>query len=265
MMSGIHPTAIVADGAQLGADVAIGPYCVVGPKVRLGDRVALVSHVCVDGITEIGAGTRIFPFAVIGHPPQDMKYRGEETRLEVGANNVIREHVTMHPGTTGGGGVTRIGDNCLFMISAHVAHDCQVGNNVVMVNHATLGGHVRVGDFAILGGLSAVHQFVRIGPHAMIGGMSGVEADVIPFGLVMGERARLGGLNVVGLKRRNFSRLDIQALRTAYRLLFAQEGTMAERLDDVASLYPGNVAVNSIIEFIRSAEMRAVTLPKIEK
>jgi UDP-N-acetylglucosamine acyltransferase len=171
----------------------------------------------------------------------------------------------MHPGTTGGGGVTRIGDNCLFMISAHVAHDCQVGNHVVMVNHATLGGHVRVGDFAILGGLSAVHQFVRIGPHAMIGGMSGVEADVIPFGLVMGERARLGGLNVVGLKRRNFSRLDIQALRTAYRLLFAQEGTMAERLDDVASLYPDNAAVNSIIEFMRSAEMRAVTLPKIEK
>jgi UDP-N-acetylglucosamine acyltransferase len=171
----------------------------------------------------------------------------------------------MHPGTTGGGGVTRIGNNCLFMISAHVAHDCQVGNHVVMVNHATLGGHVRVGDFAILGGLSAVHQFVRIGPHAMIGGMSGVEADVIPFGLVMGERARLGGLNVVGLKRRNFSRLDIQALRTAYRLLFAQEGTMAERLDDVASLYPDNAAVNSIIEFMRSAEMRAVTLPKIEK
>jgi UDP-N-acetylglucosamine acyltransferase len=194
-----------------------------------------------------------------------MKYRGEETRLEIGSNNVIREHVTMHPGTTGGGGVTRIGDNCLFMISAHVAHDCQVGNHVVMVNHATLGGHVRVGDFAILGGLSAVHQFVRIGPHAMIGGMSGVEADVIPFGLVMGERARLGGLNVVGLKRRNFSRLDIQALRTAYRLLFAQEGTMAERLDDVASLYPDNAAVNSIIEFMRSAEMRAVTLPKIEK
>ncbi len=265
MMAAIHSTAIVAEGAQLGSGVTIGPYCVIGPKVRLGDGVSLVSHVCVDGITEVGAGTRVFPFAVIGHPPQDMKYQGEETRLEIGANNVIREHVTMHPGTTGGGGVTRIGNNCLFMISAHVAHDCQVGNNVVMVNHATLGGHVRVGDFAILGGLSAVHQFVRIGPHAMIGGMSGVEADVIPFGLVMGERARLGGLNVVGLKRRNFSRLDIQALRTAYRLLFAQEGTMAERLDDVASLYPDNAAVNSIIDFMRSAEMRAVTLPKIEK
>jgi UDP-N-acetylglucosamine acyltransferase len=194
-----------------------------------------------------------------------MKYKGEETRLEIGADNVIREHVTMHPGTSGGGGVTRIGNNCLFMISAHVAHDCQVGDNVVMVNHATLGGHVHVGDYAILGGLSAIHQFVRIGPYAMIGGMSGVEADVIPFGMVMGERARLSGLNIVGLKRRNFSRLDIQALRTAYRLLFAQEGTMAERLDDVAALYPENRPVRSIIDFIRSADMRAVTLPKIEK
>jgi UDP-N-acetylglucosamine acyltransferase len=264
-MAGIHPTAIVAPGAELGSGVAIGPFCVIGPKVRLGDDVELVSHVCVDGVTTIGARTRIFPFAVIGHQPQDMKYRGEETRLEIGADNVIREHVTMHPGTSGGGGVTRIGNNCLFMISAHVAHDCQVGDNVVMVNHATLGGHVHVGDFAILGGLSAIHQFVRIGPYAMIGGMSGVEADVIPFGLVMGERARLSGLNIVGLKRRNFSRLDIQALRTAYRLLFAQEGTMAERLDDVAALYPENRPVRSIIEFIRSADMRAVTLPKIEK
>jgi UDP-N-acetylglucosamine acyltransferase len=264
-MAGIHPTAIVAPGAELGSGVTIGPFCVIGPKVRLGDDVELVSHVCVDGVTTIGARTRIFPFAVIGHQPQDMKYRGEETRLEIGADNVIREHVTMHPGTSGGGGVTRIGNNCLFMISAHVAHDCQVGDNVVMVNHATLGGHVHVGDFAILGGLSAIHQFVRIGPYAMIGGMSGVEADVIPFGLVMGERARLSGLNIVGLKRRNFSRLDIQALRTAYRLLFAQEGTMAERLDDVAALYPENRPVRSIIEFIRSADMRAVTLPKIEK
>jgi UDP-N-acetylglucosamine acyltransferase len=264
-MVGIHPTAIIAPGAELGSGVAVGPFCVIGPKVRLGDNVELVSHVCVDGVTTVGARTRIFPFAVIGHQPQDMKYKGEETRLEIGADNVIREHVTMHPGTSGGGGLTRIGNNCLFMISAHVAHDCQVGDNVVMVNHATLGGHVRVGDFAILGGLSAIHQFVRIGPYAMIGGMSGVEADVIPFGLVMGERARLSGLNVVGLKRRNFSRLDIQALRSAYRLLFAQEGTMAERLDDVAALYPENRPVRSIIDFIRSADMRAVTLPKIEK
>ncbi|MFO0294892.1 MAG: acyl-ACP--UDP-N-acetylglucosamine O-acyltransferase [Rhodospirillales bacterium] len=264
-MAGIHPSAVVAPGAEIGARVTIGPFCVVGPKVRLGDDVELVSHVSVDGLTTVGAGTRIFPFAAIGHRPQDLKHQGEDTRLEIGAANVIREQVTMHPGTSGGGGLTRIGDNCLFMIGAHVAHDCRVGDNVVMVNHATLGGHVKVGDFAMLGGLCAIHQYVRIGPYAMIGGMSGVEADVIPFGLVMGERARLSGLNIVGLKRRNFSRLDIQALRTAYRLLFAQEGTMAERLDDVASLYPENRAVGSIIDFIRSADIRAVTLPKIEK
>ncbi len=264
-MAGIHPSAIVAPGAEIGAVVTVGPFCVVGPKVRLGDGVELISHVCVEGLTTIGARTRVFPFAAIGYRPQDMKYRGEDTRLEIGADNVIREQVTMHPGTAGGGGVTRIGDNCLFMIGAHVAHDCRVGNNVVMINHATLGGHVQVGDYAILGGLSAVHQFVRIGPHAMIGGMAGVEADVIPFGMVMGERARLSGLNIVGLKRRNFGRVEIQALRTAYRLLFAQEGTMAERLDDVAALYPENQPVRSIIEFIRGAEIRAVTLPKIEK
>lgn len=151
------------------------------------------------------------------------------------------------------------------MIGSHVAHDCKVGSNVVMVNHATLGGHVQVGDFAILGGLVAIHQFVRIGPYAMIGGMSGVEADVIPFGMVVGDRARLNGLNVIGLKRRNFARQDIQALRTAYRLLFAQEGTMAERLDDVAALYPDNVAIKAVIDFIRSADARALTLPKPEK
>jgi len=264
-MTAIHPTAIVAPGAVLGADVTIGPYCVIGPRVRLGDSVTLLSHVCIEGNTTIGARSRIFPFAVIGHQPQDLKYKGEDTRLEIGTDNVIREQVTMHPGTVGGGGVTTIGSHCLFMIGAHVAHDCRVGDHVVMINHATLGGHVRVGDYAILGGLCAVHQFVRIGPYAMIGGMSGVEADVIPYGLVMGDRARLNGLNIVGLKRRNFSRLDIQALRTAYRLLFAQEGTMVERLDDVASLYPNNPPVQAVIDFIRGAEIRAVTQPKPEK
>ncbi len=264
-MGEIHPTAIIEPGAELGSSVSIGPYCVVGPKVRLEDGVVLVSHVCVAGNTTVGARTKIFPFAAIGHPPQDLKYKGEDTRLEIGTDNVIREQATLHPGTVGGGGLTRVGNNCLFMIGAHVAHDCKVGNNVVMINHATLGGHVQVGDFAILGGLVAVHQFVRIGPYAMIGGMSGVEADVIPFGMVTGDRARLNGLNVVGLRRRNFSRIDIQALRSAYRLLFAQEGTMAERLDDVAALYPENVPVKSIIEFIRNADARAVTLPKLEK
>ena len=264
-MGEIHPTAIIEPGAELGANVTIGPYCVVGAKVKLGDDVVLVSHVCVAGNTTIGARTKIFPFAAIGHPPQDLKHKGEDTRLEIGTDNVIREQATLHPGTVGGGGLTRVGNHCLFMIGSHVAHDCKVGDNVVMINHATLGGHVQVGDFAILGGLVAVHQFVRIGPYAMIGGMSGVEADVIPFGMVTGDRARLNGLNVVGLRRRNFSRIDIQALRSAYRLLFAQEGTMAERLDDVAALYPDNAPVKSIIEFIRNADARAVTLPKLEK
>lgn len=261
----IHPTAIVEPGAELGRGVKIGPYCLVGPKVKLGDDVELMGHVCLAGNTMIGARSKLYPYASIGYPPQDMKYRGEDTRLEIGCDNVIREQVTMHPGTVGGGGLTRVGDHGLFMIGSHVAHDCKVGHNVVMVNHATLGGHVQVGDYAILGGLVAIHQFVRIGPYAMIGGMSGVEADVIPYGMVVGDRARLSGLNVIGLKRRNFARQDIQALRTAYRLMFAQEGTMAERLDDVAALYPENIAVKAIIDFIRGSDARALTLPKPEK
>jgi UDP-N-acetylglucosamine acyltransferase len=261
-MAAIHPTAIVEQGAQLAETVKIGPYCVVGADVTLDEDVELVSHVVVAGHTRIGPRTRIFPFASIGHQPQDLKYKGERTSLVIGAQNIIREHVTMNPGTVGGGGVTKVGDNGLFMASVHIAHDCKVGNNVVMANNATLGGHVEVRDFAFLGGLSAVHQFVRIGPHAMIGGMTGVEADVIPFGLVMGDRARLSGLNIVGLKRRGFSREDIHNLRTAYRLLFAQEGTMAERLDDVSALYKDSKPVMEIVAFIRSDSARPICQPK---
>ncbi len=262
-MTNVHPTAIVEKGARLGREVTIGPYCVVGPDVELGDQVSLVSHVVAAGRTKVGAGTRIYPFASIGHPPQDLKYRGEPSELIIGANNVIREHVTMNPGTEGGGLITRVGDNCLFMVGAHVAHDCIIGNNVIMANNATLGGHVHVGDFAILGGLSAVHQFVRIGPHAMIGGMSGVENDIIPYGSAMGDRAHLSGLNIVGMKRRGFSRDDIHVLRTAYRLLFAQEGTMSERVDDVESIYRDNEGVMDIVEFVRGASQRAVCQPKV--
>lgn len=262
-MTEIHPTAIVEKGAKLGADVTIGPYCLVGPDVELGDKITLVSHVVVAGRTKIGAGTRIYPFASIGHPPQDLKYRGEKSELIVGVNNVIREHVTMNPGTEGGGMITRVGDNCLFMVGAHVAHDCILGNNVIMANNATLGGHVQVGDFAILGGLSAVHQFVRIGPHAMIGGMSGVENDIIPYGSAMGDRAHLSGLNIVGMKRRGFSRDDIHVLRTAYRLLFAQEGTLSERVDDVESIYRDNEGVMDIVQFVRGSSQRAVCQPKV--
>ena len=263
-MSEIHPTAIVDASATVGENVVIGPYSCVGPDVVLGDGVRLHSHVVVVGRTELGANTHIYPFASIGHPPQDLKYQGEPSELIVGANNIIREHVTMNPGTEGGGMVTRVGNNCLFMMGAHVAHDAKVGNHVIFANNATLGGHVVIEDYVILGGLSAVHQFCRVGRHAMIGGMSGVEQDVIPYGSVMGNRARLAGLNVVGLKRRGFSRGDITALRKAYRLLFAEEGTMAERLADVSEMYKEHEAVMDIVEFIRSESSRAICQPTAE-
>jgi len=263
-MSDIHPTAIVEDGAQLGEGVSVGPYCMVGAQAKLGDGVQLVSHAVIAGDTELGAGSRVYPFASIGHPPQDLKYKGEASKLIIGANAVIREHVTVNPGTEGGGLVTRIGDNCLLMVGAHVAHDCQVGNNVILVNNATLAGHVEVGDFAILGGLSAVHQFVRVGRHAMVGGMSGVENDVIPYGSVVGNRAHLSSLNLVGLKRRNFSRDMIHDIRKAYRLIFAEEGTMAERLADVADEFSDNEPVMEIVEFIRHASKRQICQPHMD-
>lgn len=263
-MIAIHPTAIVEPGAKLGEEVTIGPYCIVGPEVELGEGISLTSHVVIAGRTTIGPNTRIYPFASIGHPPQDLKYKGESSQLVIGANNVIREYVTMNPGTEGGGMVTQVGNNGLFMVGAHVAHDCKIGNHVIMANNATLAGHVEVGNWAILGGLSAVHQFVRVGHHAMIGGMSGVEHDVIPYGSVMGDRARLSGLNVVGLKRRRFSREDIHALRTAYRLLFAQEGAMAERLADVEAMFGDNKPVMDIVNFIRFDSSRSMCQPRAE-
>ena len=198
-MTDIHPTAIVDPAASLGDDVAIGPYCIVGGDAVLGDRVRLHSHVVIGGKTDIGAQTEIFPFASIGLVPQDLKYSGEESTLVIGCRNRIREYATMNPGTADGGMVTRVGDDCLFMVSAHVAHDCIVGNNFILANNATLGGHVVVGDYAILGGLTAVHQFVRIGRHAIIGGMTGVENDVIPYGTVVGDRGQLTGLNIIGV------------------------------------------------------------------
>ncbi len=263
-MPDIHATAVVDPKAQLGTDVIVGPYCVVGPNVQLGDKVHLKSHVVVDGRTKIGEGTTIFPFASIGTQPQDLKYHGEESALEIGENNQIREHVTMNPGTEGGGMITRVGDNCLFMMACHVAHDCQLGDNVVMANNATLAGHVVVGDFVVIGGLAAVHQFVRIGSHAMIGGMSGVENDVIPYGLVKGERAYLSGLNLVGLERRGFKRDEIHSLRSAYRMLFAREGTMAERLTDVTDHYQDQTLVDDILGFMKARESRAFCQPKSE-
>lgn len=261
-MADIHPTAIVERGAVVGDGASVGPYCVVGSEVELGAGVRLVSHVAVAGRTVVGAGTVIYPFASIGHPPQDLKFRGEPSRLTIGRDNVIREHVTMNPGTEGGGMETSVGDGCLFMVGAHVAHDCHIGSHVIMANNATLGGHVVVGDFAILGGLAAVHQFVRIGPHAMIGGMSGVEQDVIPYGLVTGERAALTGLNLVGLKRRGFERDEIESLRNAYRFLFGPEGTLAERVARVGSLYPGSRAVEDVTSFVERESSRGLCRPK---
>lgn len=263
-MSTVHPTAIIEDGASIGENVNIGAYTVVGPEVTLGDGVRLESHVVVGGITSIGDNTHIFPFASIGLQPQDLKFKGEVSRLEIGCNNVIREHVTMNPGTDGGGLLTKVGDNCLFMVGAHVAHDCHVSDHVILVNSATLAGHVQVGEFAIVGGLSAVHQFVRIGKHAMIGGMSGVENDVIPYGTVTGNRAHLSGLNLVGLRRRGFSRDIVHAMRNAYRLLFAQEGTLAERQADVADMFKEIEPVMEIIDFVGADSSRSICQPKMD-
>ncbi|MDP7549347.1 MAG: acyl-ACP--UDP-N-acetylglucosamine O-acyltransferase, partial [Alphaproteobacteria bacterium] len=206
-----------------------------------------------------------FPFSAIGTPPQDTKYAGEPSELILGANNVIREHVTMNPGTAGGGMVTRVGNNCLFMVGAHLAHDCQIGDHVILVNNVILGGHVEIQEHAILGGMSAVHQFVRIGRHAMIGGKSAVESDVIPYGSVLGNRAYLSGLNIIGLKRRGFGRDEIHGLRAAYRLLFAQEGTMQERLVDVAAMFAGHEQVMEIVAFIQADSSRALCQPKLDR
>jgi len=263
-MTEVHPTAIVDAAASIGDNVEIGPYCCVGPDVTLAEGVRLVSHVVVAGRTSVGPNTHIYPFASIGHRPQDLKYKGEPSVLEIGANNIIREQVTMNPGTEGGGMTTRVGNNGLFMVGSHVAHDCLIGNHVIMANNATLAGHVVIDDFAILGGLSAVHQFVRIGCHAMVGGMSGVEQDVIPYGSVIGNRARLAGLNIVGLKRRGFSRGEIAALRKAYRMLFAEEGSMSERLKDTTEMYRDNDVVMEIVDFIRGDSSRSICQPRTE-
>lgn len=261
-MADVHPTAIVDAGADLAERVSVGPYCIVGDGVRLEAGVRLHSHVVVGGTTSIGAGSQLFPFASVGLVPQDRKYHGEASRLEIGRNCTIREYVTINPGTENGGLLTRIGDNCLLLVGAHVAHDCILGNSVTLVNNATLGGHCRIGDYAILGGLSAVHQFVRIGEYAFVGGMSAIENDVIPFGSAIGNRASLGGLNIVGLTRNGFSREAIHELRRAYRMLFAPEGTLKERLTDVEDEFSHDENVRKIVDFIREGGDRAICTPR---
>ncbi len=261
-MSFVHPTALIEDGAELGTDVYVGPFSLIGNNVRLGDGVKLHSHVVIAGATEIGQGTEVYPFASLGHPPQHLSQMDPTTQLVIGEKNIIRESVTMNPGTKTGSGVTTVGNDGYFMAYSHVAHDCVVGDSVVFANGATLGGHAQVEDHVIIGGLAAVHQHVRVGKHAIIGGMTGVEFDVIPYGSIMGNRAHLAGLNLIGLKRRGYTRSQIHDLRNAYRLLFAEEGTFQERLVDVAELFAANEEAMEIVNFVRADSVRGLTMPK---
>ena len=258
----VHPSAIVEAGARLGAGVRIGPFCHIGSAAALGDGVELISHVSIAGATTIGARSRVFPFASVGQEPQDLKYRGEPVRLTIGEDCLIREGVTMNPGTAGGGGETIVGARCVFLANSHVGHDCRLGESVLLSNNVMLGGHCQIGDFANLGGGSAAHQFVRIGAHAFVGGLAGVENDIIPFGIALGNRASLAGLNFVGLKRRGFSHSAIHALRRAYKMLFAPTGTLTERAEDVAAAFPEEEAVQQMVAFLRAGGNRAICTPR---
>lgn len=260
----IHKTAIVSDKAQIAKNVEIGPFCVIGDNVKIEEGTILKSHVVIDGNTTIGKNNIIFPFATVGLVPQDLKFAGEQSQLIIGDNNTIREHVTIHLGTKDGGMITKIGNNCLLMVGAHIAHDCLIGNNVILANNATLAGHVHVGNNVVIGGLSAVHQFVRIGGGAMIGGMSGVENDVIPFGLVMGERAHLAGINLVGMKRQNISRDEIHALRNFYKQVFENDGDVnfVNRATEISQDFSQNSIIKEVINFINSETSRSFCKPK---
>ena len=261
-MTGIHKSAVIDKSAQIGDGCKIGPFSVIGPDVTLGAGVRIHSHVVVTGRTAIGAGTEIFPFASIGHQPQDLKFKGEPSTLSVGANCIIREGVTMNPGTEGGGMVTAVGNNCAFLANSHVGHDCHIGSNVIFSNGVLVAGHCTVGDFAIMGGGAGVIQFARVGAHSFLGGMSALEDDLIPYGMAVGNRAHMSGLNIVGLKRRGFASSDVQSLRRAYRLLFANEGTLMERVEDVAGEFKDNPIVTEIVAFIRAGGKRPLCTPR---
>ncbi len=257
-MSRIHGTAVVAAGATIADDVEIGPYCCIGAEVRIESGVVLQAHVVVDGRTLIGAGTRVHPFASLGQPPQYIGFKRRPSGLAIGRNNVIREYVTMNSGTDPEGAPTSVGDDGYFMTGAHIAHDCRIGRNVTMANNATLAGHVTIGDYVIIGGLTAIHQNCRIGKYAMVGGCTALGQDIVPFAMAAGNRARLRGLNIVGLKRQNFSRADIQALRTAYRRLFLGPGSFTDRIDEVAHAFRDNAVVMDIISFITADASRPI-------
>lgn len=257
----IHPSAFVEEGASIGEDCHIGPFAVIGPEVTLGARVTVKSHAVVTGWTGIGDDCTIWPFACVGEVPQDLKFKGERTRLEVGARTRIREGATLNTGTEGGGGVTRVGEDCLIMTGAHVGHDAQVGNRVILVNHVAIAGHVHLGDDVIVGGLSGVHQFVRIGQGAIIGAVTMVTNDVIPYGLVQAPRGELDGLNLVGLKRRGVDRAGITQLRAAYQMLAQGEGTFHERAARLSGDFDSPL-VQEIAEFILSDSDRSFLTPK---
>ena len=254
----IHPSAVVEPGARLGARVEVGPFCHVGPGVELHDDVRLVSHVVVGGDTIVGEGAVLYPFCTVGLAPQDLKYKGEPTRCEIGPRTQVREHCTIHRGTVTGSGLTRVGAGCLLMAVVHVAHDCDIGDAVVIANNVVMGGHVTIGANAVVGGAAAIHQFVRIGRGAMIGGVSGVEADVIPFGSVLGNRARLAGLNVIGLRRRGVDRARLLALRAVVRELFWGEGVFAERMRAVRARQGHDPLVAEVLDFAAAESKRGL-------
>jgi len=258
----IDPTARVAAGARIGESVEIGPYCLIGPQVELARGVRLLSHVNVTGVTAIGEGTVVYPFSSLGTPPQSVRYRGGATRLVIGARCELRESVTMNTGTEEGGGITRVGDRCSFMVGSHVGHDCQVGDDVTLANNVVLGGHVSVGDFTFLGGHVAIHQFVRVGEGVMMAGMSAARDDIIPFGFALGQTGALVGLNIVGLRRRGATKAEMHRIRRAYRSLFFVEGRIAERVDAVAREFPDDPMVGKIIAFIRAGGKRPLMRPR---
>ena len=259
----IHKSNVIDPKAKIGKNVKIGPYCFIGPEVQLGDDVELLSNVHIEGNTKVGRGTKIYPFASIGTAPQDLKYHGESNSLEIGENNVIREYVTINPGTVGGGSKTTVGNNCLLMISSHVAHDCKIGNNVVIANNVPLGGHVTIEDSVIIGGNSAVQQFTRIGRLAMIGGMTGVLKDVIPFGLSFGNRNYLQGINLIGLRRKKYENKKIMELDTAFKKIFSSKN-LHENLNKINGEYKGNNLVAEVINFISKDKRRPICTPQTE-
>jgi UDP-N-acetylglucosamine acyltransferase len=250
----IHPTAIISPDSEIARGVKIGPYAVVGPEVEIGPETEIGPHAVIEGHTRLGEKIKVFQFASIGAPPQDLKYAGEPTRVEIGDQTIIREFVTVHRGTQGGGGITRVGKQCMLMAYCHVAHDCQVGDYVIMANGVTLGGHVEIGEHAIIGGLSAIHQFCRIGAYAFLGGMSGVNKDIPPYVKYWGQRDHLYGLNLVGLRRQGLSREVIDALKEAYRVIFQGGDTVRDALDVVESRFGAMPEVKRFTEFIRSSK-----------